>query len=150
MAKKKAKAKAKKSPVKKKKAPARKPAAVKKNAAAKKPAKKKAGGKRGSKKDLLEIPTEPHLPWREPLTGETFVGPVDDFFGHIGVIAMTLKAPLKAGDKIHVRGHTTEITQRVESMQIEHKTVPSARSGDGVGIRVNGKARRGDYVYRIG
>jgi len=81
--------------------------------------------------------------------GGTLLGLVEDFFSHVGVIALTLKKPLAAGDTIRVKGHTTDITQRVDSMQIEHATIQSASAGDSVGIKVAGRARKGDAVYKV-
>ena len=73
---------------------------------------------------------------------------VDDFFGHISVIAFKLEKPLSIGDKIHVRGHTTDLTQTVDSMQIGHQAVAKANPGDAVGIKISDKSRKGDYVYK--
>ncbi len=145
MAKKKAKKKAparKKRPAKAKK-PARRAAAAK---AKKTPPKKAASSKVRS----AAAPKEPPLPWRQPLAGERYVGTVDDYYSHIGVMTLTLKAALSVGDQIHVRGHTTDIQQGVSSMQVNHAAVDKAGSGAGVGIKVEGKCRRGDYVYKVG
>lgn len=124
---------------KKAKKPVRKAAKAAKKAAPKAAKRKKAAPKVEHK--------EPVLPWRAPLPGETKVGVVDDYFGHIGVIAFALEKSLSAGQKIHVRGHTTDLVQAVESMQIGHQVVSSANPGDSVGIKVNEKCRAGDYVY---
>lgn len=139
----------KKKPVAKKKAkPARqakKPAAAKKKAAPK----KKPQAKKARKPAPAELP-QPELPWRQPLAGETKIGVVDDYFGHLGVIALTLEAPLAAGDKIRVHGHTTDLTLTVESIQVAHESVPRAEAGAGVGIKIGDKCRAGDYVFRVG
>jgi len=139
MAKKKASKKAvKKKPVSK----AKKAAPRKAKAAAKpKPAKKAKGRSKGAPPIVL--------PWRQPLPGESLVGVVDDFFSEVGVITFTVQAPLEVGDQIHVRGHTTDITLRVTSMQEDHKSIQKASPKQGVGIKVEGKCRRGDYVYLI-
>ncbi len=94
-----------------------------------------------------EAHKEPVLPWRQPLPGETKLGVVDDYFGHLGVIAFKLEQPLSMGQKIHVRGHTTDLVQAAESMQLGHQSVTTANPGDSVGIKVNVKCRAGDYVY---
>ena len=78
---------------------------------------------------------------------EKILGMVDHFFGKINVAAIKLKAPLKVGDFIHVKGHTTDFTQRIESMQIEHNNVAQAKSGDDIGIRVESKVRQHDTVF---
>ena len=78
---------------------------------------------------------------------EKLVGIVDHYFGNISVGAIKVKAPIRVGDTVHIKGHTTDFTQRVESMQIEHKNVVKAKKGDDVGIRVKEKVRIGDEVY---
>jgi outer membrane biosynthesis protein TonB len=147
MAKKKTTVKKKKAPAKKKaaKKPVKKTAPKKAKAAAKKPAAKKAKAK--SKR--AKAPAAPVLPWRDAKPGETFLGIVDDFFSHVNVITINLKAALAVGDTIHVRGHTTDNLQPVKSMQIERSPIDAAKTGDGVGILVGAKARRGDYVYKV-
>ena len=72
---------------------------------------------------------------------------IDHFFGNINVAAIKLKAPLKVGDFIHVKGHTTDFTQRIESMQIEHHNVAQAKKGEDIGIKVKAKVRQHDLVY---
>jgi outer membrane biosynthesis protein TonB len=158
MAKKKTKSKARKSvkkpvkrPAKKAKAKAKPKAKAAKKAPAKKPApaKKKAAAKKAGAKRKTSGPPAPVMPWRTALAGESLVGVVDDYFSHISVVTLTLQAPLNVGETIHVRGHTTDITQTVDSMQVEHKAVSSGNAGDGVGIKVQDKVRRGDYVYKV-
>jgi len=56
---------------------------------------------------------------------------------------------LKVGDKIHIVGHTTDITQTVDSMQIENKNVQEAGPGADIGIKVEGRAREHDVVYKV-
>ncbi len=74
---------------------------------------------------------------------------MEDYYGHLNVIALVLKAPLKVGDKIHVRGHTTDMSETIESLQINHLSVAEAKAGDAVGIKAVGKCRAGDFVYRV-
>jgi len=80
---------------------------------------------------------------------EELVGKVKDYFARIGVIGIDLVAPLKVGDTIHIKGHTTDLEQVVESMQIEHEDVQEARAGDSVGIKVPDRCRGGDDVYKV-
>jgi len=56
---------------------------------------------------------------------------------------------LSLGDTIHFIGHTTDFEQKVASMQIEHQAVDSAKTGDGVGIKVKDRVRHGDKVYKV-
>ena len=79
--------------------------------------------------------------------GEKILGKVDHFFGHIAVAAIKVKSPIKVGDLLHFKGHTTDFVQMVDSMQIEHQNVPRARAGDDIGIKVKDKVRQGDTVY---
>ena len=76
------------------------------------------------------------------------LGRVEDYFAKVGVIALQLSKPLAVGDKIRVKGHTTDFTQPVKSMQIEHAPVEQARRGAAVGIKVKKKCRRGDRRFK--
>jgi putative protease len=80
---------------------------------------------------------------------EEKIGVVEDYFAKISVIAVKLEGELKVGDKIHIKGHTTDFIQTVESMQIEHQQVDVAKKGDSVGIKVEQRCRKGDVVYKI-
>jgi hypothetical protein len=77
------------------------------------------------------------------------LGRVEDYFAHIGVIALTLETSLSVGNRIQVLGHTTHFEQTVDSMQIEHQPVSQAGEKAGVGIKVINRARAGDHVYRL-
>lgn len=80
---------------------------------------------------------------------EVEVGKVTDFFAHPVVAGITLSAPLNVGDKIHIKGHTTDLELTVDSMQISNANVQAAKSGDAIGIKVGERARRGDTVYKV-
>ncbi len=80
---------------------------------------------------------------------EKEIGEVSTFFGHIGVAAIKLSGALSAGDKIHVKGHTTDFHQKVSSMQIEGKKVEKTKKGDHVGIKVSERVRPGDKVFLV-
>ena len=86
----------------------------------------------------------------ERAVAEYKVGVVTHYFGGIGVAGMDLTdGELRVGDQIRVKGHTTDFTQRVDSMQIEHDTVESAQVGDSVGIKVSDRAREHDEVFKV-
>lgn len=123
-------------------APKRK--AVRRSASRKAAAKKKVATAKPKK---AAAPQAPVLPWRVPREGETKLGMVQDYYGHIGVLIVTLEQPLKVGDKIRVHGHTTDLTQVVESIQINHESVPQAGPNNVIGVKVGDKCRKGDYVY---
>ncbi|MFH1404454.1 MAG: EF-Tu/IF-2/RF-3 family GTPase [Candidatus Altiarchaeota archaeon] len=81
---------------------------------------------------------------------ETKVGEVFSFFPKPGVAALRMtNGTLKVGDRIHVLGHTTDFTQTVNSIQVEHNQVGEANAGDQVGIKVESRVRPNDTVYRI-
>ena len=65
------------------------------------------------------------------------------------VAGIELTAPLKVGDKIAIKGHTTDLELTVESMQVQNANVQEGKPGDEVGIKVPDRVRRGDYVYKI-
>ncbi|MEM1577482.1 MAG: U32 family peptidase C-terminal domain-containing protein [Candidatus Pacearchaeota archaeon] len=80
---------------------------------------------------------------------EIEIGKVVHYFSKIGVAVVELKDNIKKGDKIHIKGHTTDFTQKVESMQINHKPINEAKSGEEIGLKVKDKVREGDIVYKI-
>jgi translation initiation factor IF-2 len=80
---------------------------------------------------------------------EVLVGNVSDFFSRPVVAGIELTGPLKRGDKIKIKGHTTDLELSVDSMQIDGKTVSEAKSGDSVGIKVPDRVRPGDTVYKV-
>ncbi len=80
---------------------------------------------------------------------EERIGTIDRYFARIGVAGIALMAPLRVGDRIHVRGHTTDFEQVVDSIQIEHESVEQAQRGASVGIKVSERCREGDEVYRV-
>lgn len=88
----------------------------------------------------------PSLPQVE---GGKIVGRVEHFFGHISVAAVSVKAPFKVGDTIRVKGHTTDFTQPVESLQIEHQSVDKVKKGDDIGIKVKEFCREHDLVFVV-
>ena len=67
---------------------------------------------------------------------EKVLGMIEHWFGKISVAAIKVKAPIKVGDVIHIKGHKTDFIQRVDSIQIEHEKVMKAKKGDDIGIKV--------------
>ena len=77
------------------------------------------------------------------------VGKVVNYFAKIGVAIIELNDSLAVGDSISIEGATTNLQQTVESMQIEHKAVEKVRKGDSIGLKIIGRCRNGDNVYKI-
>lgn len=124
----------------------KKPAARKKTAAKLKPKPKMVSSLKS--KAAAAVKASPEKP-KEAVVAGTLLGEVEDYYGKVGVIAVTLKDALSSGDTIRVKGHTTDIVQKVESMQIAHAAISAAKAGDPVGIKMNDRCRKGDKVYRI-
>ena len=80
---------------------------------------------------------------------ESEIGKVSDFFARPVVAAIELTAGLKVGDKIHIKGHTTDLELNVGSMQINNVPVQEAKAGDSVGVKLSERARKGDTVYKV-
>jgi len=80
---------------------------------------------------------------------EKQIGTVSDFFAQPVVAGIELTGALKAGDTIHIHGHTTDLEFTVQSMQINNASVTEAKTGDAIGIKVSDRVRRGDKVYKV-
>ena len=80
---------------------------------------------------------------------EQLVGTVTHYFGKAQVAAVKMTGGLSVGDTIHIVGHTSDFTQKVESIQIDRTAVDSASAGDEVGIHVAEHAREHDQVFVV-
>ena len=80
---------------------------------------------------------------------EKEIGRVSSYFSHVGVAAIKLSGKLKVGDKVHVKGATTDFEIPVKSIQIERKDVKTAKKGDHIGIKVPEKVRPNDRVFLV-
>jgi len=80
---------------------------------------------------------------------EVEIGKVSDFFARPVVAGIELTATLNRGDKIHIKGYTTDMELVVDSMQINNVDVTQANTGDAIGIKVSERVRRGDTVYKV-
>lgn len=128
-----------KSKVKRKKAPAKRPVARKK-----KPV-------RVQKKPKAARPKpKPAAPATPPPPGER-IGVVTHYYSHLTVAVVKLDpgTTLRVGDNIHVKGHTSDFAQRVESLQVGHAPVNEVGPNDDFGLKVTEHAREHDIVYRV-
>ncbi len=81
---------------------------------------------------------------------EKKVGVVSHYFNHIQVAGIDVtEGELHVGDKIHIKGHTSDFTQNVDSIEIEHESVEVAKPGDSIGIKVVEHAREHDEVFVV-
>ena len=81
---------------------------------------------------------------------EKKIGEVIKYFGKIGVAAIRIsEGSIRVGDKIHIVGHTTDVTQIVDSMQIENQSAQEAGPGADIGIKIKDKVREHDTVYKV-
>lgn len=81
---------------------------------------------------------------------EVKIGVITHFFSKVsvGIINLT-DGELKVGDKIHIKGHTSDFEQVVESMEIEHKVLQEAKKGSQAGVKVKEHVREHDVVYKV-
>ena len=80
---------------------------------------------------------------------EEIIGTVSDFFARPVVAAIELTAALEVGDKIRIKGHTTDLELIVDSMQINNVDVKEAKAGDSVGVKVRERVRKKDTVHKV-
>jgi hypothetical protein len=87
----------------------------------------------------------------QPTAAEQRIGVVTHYYSHLSVVAMQLEpdATLRVGDIIHIRGHTTDFTQKVESLEVNHAPVTEVGPNDDFGLKVVEHAREHDIVYRV-
>lgn len=76
------------------------------------------------------------------------IGRVTHYYSHLSVAAISLSAPLRVGERIHLVGHTTDLVQAVESLEIDRARVNEAGAGDDVALQVAGHVREHDLIFR--
>ncbi|MCZ6576005.1 MAG: hypothetical protein ACE10E_03565 [Acidiferrobacterales bacterium] len=109
---------------------------------------KKKVAKKVAKKKVVRRATAPAAPLVSP--NEERVGVVAHYYSHLGVAVVELHAGvLREGDTVHIKGHTSDFTQKVDSIEIEHMHVSEARAGQSFGLKVKEHAREHDVVYRV-
>lgn len=81
--------------------------------------------------------------------GEILVGYVIHYFSKIRVAVIKLKSEVSASDTLRIKGHTTDFSQKIESMQLDHKPIMKAKKGDEIGLLVDSRVRRRDCVTKI-
>lgn len=122
----------------------------KKTAARKKPVRKAVKAVKKVLKKKPQPKPRPAAPVAPPPPGER-IGVVTHYFGHLSVAVVKLDpgASLRVGEDIHIKGHTSDFGQRVESLQIGHAPVSEVGPNDDFGLKVRDHAREHDVVYRV-
>ncbi|HTY43746.1 MAG TPA: translation elongation factor-like protein [Patescibacteria group bacterium] len=80
---------------------------------------------------------------------EKEIGVISGYFSHVGVAAIKLSGKLEIGERVHIKGFTTDFEQEVDSIQINNKDVSKAKKGDHIGIKVIEKVRPNDKVFLL-
>ena len=120
---------------------------VAKKVAAKKKTKPKAKAAPKAKRATTRKPAPMPKPVAPP--GTERIGVVTHYFSHLAVAIVQLETgSMRAGDVVHIKGHTSDFTQPVESMEIDHVHVTEVRPGQSFGLRVREHAREHDVVYK--
>ncbi len=82
------------------------------------------------------------------MSEEKKIGKVIHYYPHVPAAVLSLDEPLKVGDKVHFLGHGADVTQTVESMEIDHKPATSVTKGE-VAMKVAGKVHEGAEVFLV-
>ena len=81
---------------------------------------------------------------------EEEVGVIVKFFAKPSVAALQITAgTIKTGDTLKYKGHTTDFSEEVTSMEIDNQAVDEVKAGDLVGIKVKERVRENDKVYKV-
>ncbi len=80
---------------------------------------------------------------------EKLIGKITHYFSGINVGIVELTDAFSVGEKIHIKGASTDFEQTVSSMQIDRQDISAAKTGDAIGIKIDQKVREGDMVYKI-
>ena len=95
-------------------------------------------------------PASPSAQPAQPALLEERIGVVTHYYGHLSVATLRLESgTLRIGDMIHIRGHTTDFSQRVESLEVDHAPATEVGPNDDFGLKVDGHVREHDVVYKV-
>jgi hypothetical protein len=91
----------------------------------------------------------PSLPAQPATPGER-IGSVTHYYSHPSVATIRLESgTLRVGDVIHIRGHTTDFSQKVESLEVNHAPATEVGPNDDFGLKVVEHAREHDVVFKV-
>ncbi|HTZ11289.1 MAG TPA: hypothetical protein VMD04_02775 [Candidatus Margulisiibacteriota bacterium] len=113
------------------------------------PKKRKAAPKK--KKAVLRKKVAPKKKKVAPKAKEklNIIGTVTHYFPHVQAAVVKLKAPLSVGEIIKIKGHTTDFTQNVTSMQMDRDPITTGKKGQEIGLQVDSRVRQHDLVYKV-
>ena len=109
----------------------------------------KKEGAAEKEKDFPEPGAVDHSQKEEDTMAEVKVGTISHYYGKLGVAIVDLEATLSVGDTVHIVGHTSDFTQEVASMQIEHEDLEEAKAGQSIGLKVDQRTRQNDEVLLV-
>jgi len=121
---------------------------LKKKRPKKRPIKKKVVKKKIVKKKIIKKPPAKKKAAASKKLKEKTIGIVTHYFPKVRAAVIKIKNPLAIGDSIKIKGHTSDFTQLVTSMQIDRTPISSAKKGDEIGLLVNSRVRQNDVVYK--
>jgi hypothetical protein len=98
--------------------------------------------KKEIKKPVVKPPKEKEIKGK-------LVGTVTHYFSRIQVIVIKLNDSLRIGEKIMIKGSSTNFIQTIKSMQMESVDVKAAKKSDLIGLKVEKDARVGDKVFKV-
>lgn len=74
------------------------------------------------------------------------IGVVTHYFPQVQAAVIKLQKPLAVGDRVSIKGSTTDFDQAVESIQIDRAPIQKAKKGDEIGLQVKDRVREHDLV----
>jgi len=111
---------------------------------------RKASPKKAGRAAKAAIKSKPATPPARPAPPGKRIGVVTHYFGHVSVAIVRLESgTLRVGDMIHIRGHTTDFKQKVESLQVDHAPATQVGPKDDFGLKVVAHAREHDVVFKV-
>lgn len=78
------------------------------------------------------------------------IGVIENYFSKVGVAVLNVtQGTIKVGDKIEIKGSTSDFEMTIKSMQIDRVDVDSVSAGTKVGLKVPERVRPGDKVFKL-
>jgi hypothetical protein len=122
-----------------------------KKASKKRQIKRKITKKRPALKKKITLKKRKPVANKQPVKRQegNLAGLVTHYFPHVQAAVIKLKGPLAIGDTVKIKGHTTDLSQIITSMQIDRVDITSAKKGDEIGLQVSSRVRQNDKVYKV-